>query len=336
MPSVAQVTAHGEFAVRGSLLDVFPMGSRDAAAHRSVRRRDRDDPRLRPGDQRSLDNAASSCGCCRRASSRSIAEACRRSAAAIARASRAIRRASADLPRGQRGTGARRHRVLPAAVLRATETLFDYLPRDARARRHGRSAASAPAWCWHDIVAALRTARHDIERPVLAPDGAVPAARRSCCAAGTARRVAVSSLASSSLEAGAETAQNFATARCRRDAAHGPARRAPARRCWPIPRRLPGRVLLAADPPAAARCCSSCCATQVMQSALSRTGMRSSTARRALAPHGRRGFSRPARSGRRPRRCSPKSSSSARAPARNGGGGAPNATRRPSSATSRI
>ena len=35
--SVGQVTGPGEFAVRGSLLDVFPMGARYAVAHRSVR-----------------------------------------------------------------------------------------------------------------------------------------------------------------------------------------------------------------------------------------------------------------------------------------------------------
>ena len=35
--SVSQVVSPGEFAVRGSLFDVFPMGTDSAAAHRSVR-----------------------------------------------------------------------------------------------------------------------------------------------------------------------------------------------------------------------------------------------------------------------------------------------------------
>ena len=48
--SVSQVVSPGEFAVRGSLLDVFPMGATTPAAHRPVRRRDRGHPPLRPGD----------------------------------------------------------------------------------------------------------------------------------------------------------------------------------------------------------------------------------------------------------------------------------------------
>ena len=47
--SVSQVSAPGEFALRGSLFDVFPMGADDAAARRPVRRRDRGDPRVRSG-----------------------------------------------------------------------------------------------------------------------------------------------------------------------------------------------------------------------------------------------------------------------------------------------
>ena len=35
--SVSQVSGPGEFALRGSLFDVFPMGALDPGAHRSVR-----------------------------------------------------------------------------------------------------------------------------------------------------------------------------------------------------------------------------------------------------------------------------------------------------------
>jgi hypothetical protein len=52
---VSQVIAHGEFAVRGALLDVFPMGSQRAAAHRPVRRRGGVHPHLRPGQPALLD-----------------------------------------------------------------------------------------------------------------------------------------------------------------------------------------------------------------------------------------------------------------------------------------
>ena len=45
---VTQVVSPGEYAVRGGLIDLFPMGSHRALPGRPVRRRDRFDPHLRP------------------------------------------------------------------------------------------------------------------------------------------------------------------------------------------------------------------------------------------------------------------------------------------------
>ena len=47
--AVTQVVAHGEFAVRGSLIDVFPMGIRDPLSNRHAGPRRRQHPPLRSG-----------------------------------------------------------------------------------------------------------------------------------------------------------------------------------------------------------------------------------------------------------------------------------------------
>ncbi len=116
--AVTQVVAHGEFAVRGSLLDVFPMGSdtpyridlldRDVD---SIRHFDPDTPAL--GRQAGADSAA--------ARARNAAQS-RRGARISPPLSPALRGRpdrTGGLPRRERRTGAGRPRVLPAAVLRA-------------------------------------------------------------------------------------------------------------------------------------------------------------------------------------------------------------------------
>ena len=67
---VSQVMGHGEFAVRGSLLDCLPHGQPGAPAHRSPGRRGRHHPHLRPGHPAHPRAADRGCGCCRRGSSR--------------------------------------------------------------------------------------------------------------------------------------------------------------------------------------------------------------------------------------------------------------------------
>ena len=73
--SVSQVISPGEFAVRGSLLDVFPDGRGDTAAHRPVRRGDRGDPPLRSGHAALARCPRTMCTCCRRARYRSTPQA---------------------------------------------------------------------------------------------------------------------------------------------------------------------------------------------------------------------------------------------------------------------
>ncbi|HTT00789.1 MAG TPA: transcription-repair coupling factor [Steroidobacteraceae bacterium] len=165
--AVSQVTAPGEFAVRGSLLDVFPMGA--AAPLRidlfgdeieAIRRFD-------PDSQRSLD--------------------------AIERVRMLPAREVPLDPESVRGFR-RRYRVrfegdpMQSAIYRGVSeglapagiefyqplffdsvaTLFDYLPADAVVV-HESGATAALERLWQDIEARYEERRHDIERPVLAP-----------------------------------------------------------------------------------------------------------------------------------------------------------------------
>jgi hypothetical protein len=115
--ATSQVMAPGEFALRGSLLDVFPMGYDAAAAHRPVRREDRQHPPLRSRDAAFRRERCRSCGCCRRARSRWTG----RMPGVPPPLSHALRgrpHAQHGLSRRRRRSSTGRHRVLPAAVLR--------------------------------------------------------------------------------------------------------------------------------------------------------------------------------------------------------------------------
>ena len=136
---VSQVMAHGEFAVRGSLLDIFPMGAREAYRIDlfddevdSIRTFD-------PETQRSLDKVKE----IRLLPAREFPVARGRHRAFSPGVPRDLRGRSAAqprLPRGQRGPLARGHRVLSAAVLRRDRHPFRF-----PARGHGGALSSRPA-----------------------------------------------------------------------------------------------------------------------------------------------------------------------------------------------
>ncbi len=165
--SVSQVSAPGEFAVRGSLLDVFPMGSESPLRIdlfgdeiEAIRRFD-------PESQRSLDSVDS----VRMLPAREVP-------------------LDPDSVRGFR----RRYRTrfegdpMQSAVYRgvseglapsgiefylplffdSTATLFDYLPPDT-VIVHQAGALADVDRAWHDIETRYDDRRHDIERPVLPP-----------------------------------------------------------------------------------------------------------------------------------------------------------------------
>ncbi len=165
--SVGQVTSPGEFAVRGSLLDVYPMGAAlplridlfDDVIE-AIRRFD-------PDSQRSLD----------------LLERVRmlpaREMPLDADGVRIFRRRFRARFEGE-PTQAGIYRgvsegLAPAGIefylplfFESTATLFDYLPRNAvLVRDAGLSAALARNW--QDIQMRYEERRYDIERPVLAP-----------------------------------------------------------------------------------------------------------------------------------------------------------------------
>ena len=165
--SVSQVVSPGEYAVRGSLLDVFPMGS--AAPLRidlfddeieAIRRFD-------PETQRSLDALPS----VRLLPAREVPL----DPVAVKDFRRRYRtRFEGDPTRGSLYRGVSEG-LAPAGIefyqplfFDSTATLFDYLPPEAVIV----SDAALPATLgksWQEIEARYEDRRHDIERPVLAP-----------------------------------------------------------------------------------------------------------------------------------------------------------------------
>ncbi len=165
--SVGQVTAPGEFAVRGSLLDVFPMGAETplridlfGTEIEAIRRFD-------PETQRSLDAVAS----VRMLPAREVpldAE----SVKGFRRRYRARFEGDPTLSSIYRGVS---EGLAPPGVefylplfFEATASLFDYLPRDA-VIVNDSGAGQALQQLWSDIENRYEERRHDIERPILAP-----------------------------------------------------------------------------------------------------------------------------------------------------------------------
>ena len=165
--SVSQVVSPGEFAVRGSLLDVFPMGS--AAPLRidlfddeieAIRRFD-------PETQRSLDALPS----VRLLPAREVPL----DAQAVKDFRRRYRtRFEGDPTRTSIYRGVSEG-LAPAGVefyqplfFDSTATLFDYLPADA-VIVHDAALPQTLIKAWQDIEARYEDRRHDIERPVLRP-----------------------------------------------------------------------------------------------------------------------------------------------------------------------
>src|SRR5450432_2183642 len=166
--SVSQVVSPGEFAMRGSLLDVFPMGATTPLRIdlfddqiEAIRRFD-------PETQRSLDSLDK----VRLLSAREVPL----DAPAVKEFRRRYRtRFEGDPTRAAIYRGVSEG-LAPAGVefyqplfFEATATLFDYLPRNA-VIVHDAALPQALTKSWEAIKTRYEDRRHDIERPILAPD----------------------------------------------------------------------------------------------------------------------------------------------------------------------
>ena len=142
---VSQVVAPGEFAIRGGLIDLFPMGS--ALPYRL----DLLDDQLEtirafdPDTQRSLYPVRTS-GCCPAASSRSTRPRARRSGAAGATASKATRAARASTRTSATASPSQGIEYYLPLFFDDTATLFDYLPGSAIVVMHGADRGGDPAF----------------------------------------------------------------------------------------------------------------------------------------------------------------------------------------------
>jgi transcription-repair coupling factor (superfamily II helicase) len=165
--SVSQVTSPGEFAMRGSLLDVYPMGSADPLR---VDLFDEDIEAIRrfdPETQRSLDSLTS------------VRLLPAREVTLDAEGVKGFRRrfrtrfegdpTQASIYRGvSEGLAPPGIEFYLPLFFDETATLFDYLPSDAVVVRDA-ALAGALVKDWHDIETRYEDRRHDIERPVLTP-----------------------------------------------------------------------------------------------------------------------------------------------------------------------
>src|SRR6516165_3236746 len=166
--SVSQVVSPGEFAVRGSLLDVFPMG---ASAPLRIDLFDEEIEAIRrfdPDTQRSLDVLSE------------VRLLPAREVPLDAQAVKDFRRRYRTRFEGDpnksviyRGVS---EGIAPAGVefyqplfFEATTTLVDYLPSDAVIVRDA-ALPGALGKAWQDIGERYEDRRHDIERPVLRPE----------------------------------------------------------------------------------------------------------------------------------------------------------------------
>ena len=183
---VPQVSEHGEFAVRGSLIDVFPMGSGRPHSNRLLRRRYRVAAlffRGNAADPVSLLDRLSTF--CRRAKSRWMPRLSRSFRDRLSRALRGAARQVAGLSRSIRRHRPRRHRVLPAAVFpETTATLLDYLPDDSIVVDASKRPADLLSKLEAEIAERYQLLRMDPERPILRPEETFASAADMCWTAG--------------------------------------------------------------------------------------------------------------------------------------------------------
>ena len=241
--------------MRGSLFDVFPMGSQAPLRIdlfddeiEAIRRFD-------PETQRSLDSLEKRAPAAR---ARGAAR-CRMPCKDFSRRFRT--RFEGDptriehLSRRERGTRAAR---ASSSTCRCSSMrprrCFDYLPPNA-VIVHDAALPGALAKAWHDIEARYEDRRHDIERPVLPPGGAVPRAARSSTRSSSASPPSRWRLQGRHGAAGAATRgrRNFPTAGAARAANRRAGRAARSHRWTRFLAEFAGRVLIAADSPGQTR-----------------------------------------------------------------------------------
>jgi len=243
--SVSQVVSPGEFAVRGSLLDVFPMGS---AAPLRIDLFDEEIEAIRrfdPETQRSLDALPG----VRLLPAREVPL----DAQAVKDFRRRYRtRFEGDPTRASIYRGVSEG-LAPAGVefyqplfFDSMATLFDYLPVDA-VIVHEAALPQTLSKAWQDIEARYEDRRHDIERPVLRPAELFlePAALEAALA-GFASITLDAFKAETELHGAAAEVRNFPTSAPRELRVDGRAER-PFAALDAFLSDFEGRVLLAAD-----------------------------------------------------------------------------------------
>ncbi len=175
---VDTVSERGEFAVRGSLVDVFPMGAPCPVSDRSVRRRSGEPAHVRY--RHSANHRADRIGRDSAGQGVSADAGCDRSVPqSLARTVRRRRASLSDLSGRQSGHGAVRHRVLPADVPRRARHGVRLSARPTVSRCCRMQLDGAVTSFQIDLRTRYESLRHDIERPILAAGCDLPAHGRT-------------------------------------------------------------------------------------------------------------------------------------------------------------
>ena len=212
---VSQVVSPGEYAVRGGLIDLFPMGSRGALPRRPVRRRDRLDPHLRPRHASAASTRCPRCACCPAASSRWTR-----------RRARALPRALARALEGDPTKAASTRTSATASPPPASSTTCRC--SSTRPRRSSTTSAPRRRWCC--------TAR---STPRSSASGPTPASATASCSTTRSGRCCRPRRCSSSPRSSSRALQRACAARrCA----------APTPRAMPGPGRCPTSASTAAPP----------------------------------------------------------------------------------------
>ena len=165
---VPQVLEPGDYATRGALIDIYPMGAAAPYRIELLRRRDRDASAASIRKPSARSSRSSRSTCCPRASSRSPRAATRAFRNLLRERFEVDTRRCPlyqDLREGSTPAGIEYY--LPLFFER-TDTLFDYLGAEAMVvLDHG--ALEAAAAFWASTGDRYEQRRHDVERPLLPP-----------------------------------------------------------------------------------------------------------------------------------------------------------------------
>lgn len=166
--SVSQVMTHGEFATRGNIIDIFPMGS-DSPIRIDLFDNEIETLRLFDPETQRSDEKIASINCLPAREFPLTEEAIalfRQQWRAKFSGDPALCNIYQDISQGRPSSGIEYYLPL---FFESTGTLFDYIPASSTIIRFDNLEPASKQF-WHDVEHRYEQYRHDIQRPILAPN----------------------------------------------------------------------------------------------------------------------------------------------------------------------